>query len=126
MDMRSPLSKARGLGSAKTGTGHWWLQRVSAVLLVPLSYWLVTLMSLCQRAPYEQTVAWLKSPVNSTAISAWVIIAFYHAAIGLQVVIEDYVSHEGRKILFIWLANAVFFVLALSAALSIIRILLAG
>ncbi|PPD03181.1 MAG: succinate dehydrogenase, hydrophobic membrane anchor protein [Methylobacter sp.] len=126
MNMRSPLSKARGLGSAKSGTGHWWLQRVSAVLLIPLSYWLVTLMRLCQHAPYEQTVVWLKSPVNSTAISAWVMVAFYHAAMGLQVVIEDYVSHEGRKIILIWLVNAVFFMLALSAVLSIIRILLAG
>ncbi|MDO9240178.1 MAG: succinate dehydrogenase, hydrophobic membrane anchor protein, partial [Methylicorpusculum sp.] len=57
MDFRTPLSKVKGLGSAKSGTSHWWLQRVTAVALVPLSYWLVILLDMTLNAPYQETVA---------------------------------------------------------------------
>ncbi|MFA5982831.1 MAG: succinate dehydrogenase, hydrophobic membrane anchor protein [Methylococcaceae bacterium] len=126
MDYRSPLSKARGLGSAKSGTGHWWLQRVSAVALIPLSYWLVVFLGYCQHNTYQQTVAWLTTPVNTVAIFAWIILVFYHAALGVQVVFEDYVPKEGQKIILIWSANLVFLFLGLAAILAVFRILLAG
>jgi succinate dehydrogenase / fumarate reductase membrane anchor subunit len=98
MDYRTPLARAKGLGSAKSGTGHWWMQRVTAVALVPLSFWLIKFLGLSLTAPYQQTVDWLASPVNSICIIAWVIAVFYHAALGLQVVIEDYVAPEGINI----------------------------
>ncbi len=126
MDYRSPLAKVRGLGSAKTGTSHWWMQRVSAVALIPLSYWLMTFLTLSFHAPYQAMVAWLIAPVNTVCIIAWILAAFYHAALGLQVVIEDYVAAEGIKIIAVWTVNISFFMLVLAALVSVFRILMIG
>ncbi len=126
MHYRSPLAKARGLGSAKTGTTHWWLQRVTAVALIPLTLWLLVLMNLSFHSPYQQTVQWLASPLNSVCIIAWTLAAFYHAAIGLQVVIEDYVSSEGKKIAAVWAVKLAFLFLALVVLTAIFRIILVG
>ncbi|MDO9105296.1 MAG: succinate dehydrogenase, hydrophobic membrane anchor protein [Methylovulum sp.] len=126
MDFRTPIAKARGLGSAKAGTSHWWMQRVSAVALVPLSFWLIVFLDLCLTSPYQQTVGWLAVPLNSVCIVAWIVAAFYHAALGLQVVIEDYVAAEGVKIVSVWAVNLVFGFLALAALLALFRIILIG
>ena len=126
MDYRSPLAKVRGLGSAKSGTSHWWMQRVSAVALIPLSYWLIIFLNLSIYAPYQETVIWMNTPSNAVCIIAWVLVAFYHAALGLQVVIEDYVASEGLKIIAIWVVNISFFMLVLAALVSVFRILMIG
>lgn len=126
MDYRSPLAKALGLGSAKAGTSHWWMQRVTAVALIPLSFWLITFLDLSLNAPYQQTVAWLTSPFNTVCIVAWVLAVFYHSALGLQVVIEDYVAAEGIKIISVWAVNLVFLFLALAVLIAVFRILLVG
>lgn len=126
MDYRTPLARAKGLGSAKSGTGHWWLQRVTAVTLIPLSFWLIKFLGLSLTTPYQQTVDWLASPVNSACVVAWIIAAFYHAALGLQVVIEDYVAAEGPKIISIWAANLAFLFLAIAALLAVFRIVSIG
>ncbi|MCX7097999.1 MAG: succinate dehydrogenase, hydrophobic membrane anchor protein [Methylococcales bacterium] len=126
MDFRSPLARVRGLGSAKTGTTHWWMQRVSAVALIPLSFWLIGFLDLCLNAPYQETVAWLTTPFHTVCISAWVLVAFYHAALGLQVVIEDYIAAEGIKIIAVWSVNLVFLLLGLAALIAVFRTLLIG
>jgi succinate dehydrogenase / fumarate reductase membrane anchor subunit len=126
MDYRSPLAKVRGLGSAKSGTSHWWMQRVTAVALIPLSYWLITFLNLSFHAPYQEIVAWFIVPVNTVCIIAWMLAAFYHAALGLQVVIEDYVADEGVKIIVVWTVNISFFMLTLVALVAVFRILLIG
>ena len=126
MDCRSPLAKVRGLGSAKSGTLHWWMQRVTAVALIPLSYWLITFLNLSFHAPYQYMVVWLIAPVNTVCIIAWVLAAFYHAALGLQVVIEDYIAAEGIKIIAVWTVNISFFMLVLAAFVAVFRILLVG
>jgi len=126
MDYRSPLAKVRGLGSAKSGTSHWWMQRVTAVALIPLSYWLITFLNLSFHAPYQEIVAWFIVPVNTVCIIAWMLAAFYHAALGLQVVIEDYVADEGIKIIVVWTVNISFFMLTLVALVAVFRILLIG
>ncbi|MEQ1620374.1 MAG: succinate dehydrogenase, hydrophobic membrane anchor protein [Methylococcales bacterium] len=126
MDYRAPLAKARGLGSAKSGTHHWWLQRVTAVALVPLSYWLIVFLDLSFKATYQQLVAWLASPINTVALIIWVLMVFYHAALGLQVVIEDYIAAGGLKIATIWLVNLTLLMLAVTALLGVFRISLLG
>ena len=126
MDYRSPLAKVRGLGSAKAGTSHWWMQRVTAVALIPLSFWLIIFLDLSFNAPYEETVGWLTAPVNTLFIVAWVLAVFYHAALGLQVVIEDYIAAEGIKIVAVWTVNLSFLLLALAALVAVFRILLIG
>lgn len=126
MDYRTSLARAKGLGSAKSGTGHWWMQRITAVVLVPLSFWLIEFLGLSLTAPYQQTVDWLTSPVNTVCMIAWIIAVFYHAALGLQVVIEDYVAAEGPKIISIWTANLAFLFLAIAALLAVFRIVSIG
>ena len=126
MDYRSPLARVRGLGSAKTGTSHWWMQRVSAVALIPLSFWLIIFLDLSVNAPFQETLAWLTTPVNTVCITAWIIAVFYHAALGLQVVIEDYIAAEGVKIVAVWAVNLSFLLLGLAALIAVFRTLLIG
>ncbi|MDD1624357.1 MAG: succinate dehydrogenase, hydrophobic membrane anchor protein [Methylococcaceae bacterium] len=126
MDYRTPLAKVRGLGSAKAGTSHWWMQRITAVALIPLSFWLISFLDLSLNAPYQQTVEWLTSPLNTVCMVAWVLAVFYHAAMGLQVVIEDYVAAEGVKIVAVWTVNLSFLMLALAALIAVFRTLLIG
>jgi succinate dehydrogenase / fumarate reductase, membrane anchor subunit len=126
MDYRAPLAKARGLGSAKSGTHHWWMQRVTAVMLIPLSFWLVSFLNLTFTASYSQTVTWLACPINSIAMITWILMVCYHAALGLQVVIEDYVAASGVKIVTIWLVNLTMLLLAVTALLGVFRITLLG
>lgn len=126
MDTRTPLSRVKGLGSAKSGTSHWWMQRVTAVALIPLSFWLINFLGLSLTAPYQQTLAWLTAPVNTVCIIAWIIAVFYHAGLGLQVVIEDYVAAEGPKIISIWVVHLFFLFLAITALLAVVRIVSIG
>jgi len=126
MDYRTPLAKVRGLGSSRTGTSHWWMQRVTAIALIPLSYWIITFLNLSFHAPYQHIVAWLITPVNTVCIIAWMLATFYHAALGLQVVIEDYVAAEGVKIIAIWSVKLFFGMLALTALVSVFNILFLG
>ena len=126
MDYRSPLARVRGLGSAKEGTSHWWMQRVTAVALIPLSFWLIIFLDLSLNAPYQETLAWLTSPVNTVCVVAWILAVFYHAALGLQVVIEDYIAAEGVKIVAVWAVNLSFLLLALAALIAVFRTLLIG
>lgn len=126
MHYRTPLSRVRGLGSIQSGTHHWWMQRVTAAALIPLSFFVISLLNLMFNAPYQETVAWLATPFHSTIVIAWLISVFYHAALGLQVVIEDYIALEGIKIITIWTVNLVFFLLALAAVIAVLRIISVG
>jgi succinate dehydrogenase / fumarate reductase membrane anchor subunit len=126
MDYRSPLAKVRGLGSAKAGTSHWWMQRVTAVALIPLSFWLIIFLNLSLNAPYQEMIGWLALPLNTLGMVAWVLAVFYHAALGLQVVIEDYIAAEGVKIVAVWTVNLSFLLLALATLIAVFRILLIG
>ncbi len=90
-DLRTPLSRAQGLGSAKSGTGHWWWQRVTAVLLVVLVPWLIGLLLSMVGADMESARNLIAKPWNLIILAAFVIAAFWHAKLGMQVMIEDYV-----------------------------------
>lgn len=122
MDYRTPIAKARGLGSAKTGTVHWWMQRVTAAALIPLSLWWLAFIGHLLRSPHAQTIEWLSEPLNGVLMVAWIIAVFYHAGLGLQVVIEDYVHTEWLKIVSVWVVKLAFFFLALAAVLAILAI----
>ncbi len=126
MDYQSPLAKVHGLGSAKSGTHHWWLQRITAVALIPLSFWPIVLLDLSFEASYQETVTWLASPLNSICMVFWILSVFYHAVLGLQVVIEDYVSSEKWRIITILGTYLIFFFLMLAAIIAVLRIILAG
>ncbi|NKB42899.1 MAG: succinate dehydrogenase, hydrophobic membrane anchor protein [Alphaproteobacteria bacterium] len=95
--LRSALGHARGLGSAKEGTHHWWLQRVTAIALVPLTMWLVASIIALSGFGHEAFVVWFGRPVNATLMILFLGVAFHHAQLGMQVFIEDYVSHHGMR-----------------------------
>jgi succinate dehydrogenase / fumarate reductase, membrane anchor subunit len=95
-DMRTPLARAIGLGSAKGGVGAWWAERVSAVALVPLTLWLAASIIAHIGSDYATFIVWLKTPFTAILMILLLIALFYHTALGLQVVIEDYV-HSGAK-----------------------------
>lgn len=120
-DFRSDLGRVRGLGSAKEGVHHWWMQRVSATALVPLSLWFVIELVAHMGADYAAMRAWLASPVTFGLMALTVGITFYHAQLGLQVVIEDYVHGEGLKLAAIL---AVKFACALLALAAIVALLI--
>ena len=94
---RSPLGRALGLGSARDGVEHWWLERVSAVALVPLTVWFTAAIISHTGDNYAELAVWLGTPFTTTAMTLLLIALFYHTALGLQVVIEDYI-HSRIKI----------------------------
>ena len=93
-DMRTPLARAIGLGSAKDGVHHWWMQRVSAIVLVPLTMWFIAAIIAQTGADYAAFVAWIRNPITDILMGLLLIALFYHAALGLQVVVEDYVHSD--------------------------------
>ena len=92
--MRSPLGRAIGLGSAKEGVEHWWAQRITALALVPLALWFVVAIIALTGADRALLVDWLRHPIPAVLLVLLLIATFYHGALGLQVVIEDYVENE--------------------------------
>lgn len=100
MSFYTPLKKAKGLGSAKEGTQHFWVQRVSAIALIPLALWFVfsSLHILTFGAGYDSSRVWLAVPHNALLTSLLVFTALYHAYLGLRVIIEDYIHCEAIKI----------------------------
>lgn len=97
--MQTPLGKVRGLGSARKGVSHWWMQRLTAMGLIPVVIYLVIGLVTSISADYAAAIAWLSSPLNASAALLFFGVGFYHANLGLQVIIEDYVSHENRRLL---------------------------
>ena len=122
MDYRTPIARARGLGSAKGGTQHWWMQRITAIALVPLTVWLVGSLVAIGAADYEQTVHWIRSPAVSIALLLTIAALFHHAQLGLQVVIEDYVHAEWKKIAVLITVKLLAIAIAATAAFSVLKI----
>jgi succinate dehydrogenase / fumarate reductase membrane anchor subunit len=97
-NLRSPLGRARGLGSAKDGLHHWWVQRLTALALIPLTVWFVASIVGLIGASYEDVRAWLQGPVNATAMVLFLAVSLHHAHLGVQVVLEDYVASHGLRV----------------------------
>jgi len=126
MQLRTPLSLTKGLGSAKDGTGHWTMQRLTGIANIVLITWfLISAMSLAG-ADYQETRAWLASPIAASLMLLLITSAFYHAKLGLQVVIEDYVHHEGTKIAALAALTLVIIGLGVICAVAVLKTSLAG
>ena len=123
MSLRSSLGRVRGLGTAKEGVGHWWSQRLTSLALVPLTVWFVAAVAAHAGADYETMRAWVSSPLVAALLLMLIVATFYHAYLGLQVVMEDYVHHEGLKIGGLLLIKGASIVLAVIALLSVLMIL---
>lgn len=122
MEMRSMLGRARGLGSAKEGVAHWWAQRVTAVALVPLLLWFVISVIAVSGADHAAFKAWASGPITATLLICLTVAAFYHAALGLQVVIEDYFPDETVKTVAIVVIKGACFLLATLAIVSVLKL----
>jgi succinate dehydrogenase / fumarate reductase, membrane anchor subunit len=121
-NLRSPLSQARGLGSAKDGVHHWWVQRLTALALIPLSLWFVFSVARYHIADYSMMHAWISNPYVAIALVLYFIAVFYHSALGVQVVIEDYVANEPLKIGSIVLMKLAHFVFGAAAIFAVLKI----
>jgi succinate dehydrogenase / fumarate reductase, membrane anchor subunit len=123
--IRSPLGRAMGLGSAKEGAEHWWMARVSAVALIPLTLWFVASIIAHTGSDYVTFIVWLRMPLVSILMVLLLIALFYHTALGLQVVIEDYVHSEAKfgALIAVRLGCVA---LALAGILAIMRIAFGG
>jgi succinate dehydrogenase / fumarate reductase membrane anchor subunit len=124
--MRSPLGRAVGLGSAKEGADHWWGQRLSALALVPLSLWFVASLISLAGADYETFTQWVASPLVAVLLILTIVATFYHTLLGLQVVIEDYVHAEGARLALLVLLRFLCYALGLAAVFAVLRIALGG
>jgi succinate dehydrogenase / fumarate reductase membrane anchor subunit len=117
---RTPLSRARGLGSAKHGVTHWISERVGAIALVPLTLWAVFGVLRLAAGDYDFAVAWLHDPLNAVLMVLTIAISFWHMHAGMRVVIEDYIHVALSKV---GLTLLSLFVCGLSGALAIFSIL---
>lgn len=126
MSYKTDMSRVIGLGSAKEGVEHWWGQRLSALALIPLTLWFTGSIAFMTGAGYETVAAWVASPIVAGLLILLIVAVFYHAYLGVQVVIEDYVHHEGLKIAGLLAVKAACILLALAGVLSVLILLFRG
>jgi succinate dehydrogenase / fumarate reductase membrane anchor subunit len=120
--LRSSLGRARGLGAAKDGTHHWIVQRVTSIALIPLTLYFLWQLPHIVDADYASFITWIRDPVVAIGLLLYIVTAFYHAALGLQVVIEDYVHTPLFKFGALLLNQILFFFLAVSGLYAVIRL----
>jgi succinate dehydrogenase / fumarate reductase membrane anchor subunit len=120
----TPLARARGLGAAHGGVGHWKAQRLTAISNAVLVLWFVFSAMALAGASYEEVRAWLASPLAATLMILLVVSVFYHAPLGLQVIIEDYVHHPGARIAALVLVRLVVAGLAVACIVAILTVAL--
>jgi len=120
--LRSPLGRARGLGSARAGAAHWWTQRITSLALVPLTLWFLCAMIRMLGATRDDIVYWMAGPLPIVLMIALVIATFHHLQAGLQVVIEDYVTNDALRIGSILLLKGLSLLLALACTISVLRL----
>ena len=124
--MRSMLGRVRGLGAAKSGTQHWWSQRVTAIALIPLSLWFVISVFTLIGAPRSAVAAWAAGPITATLLLATIAALFQHMFLGVQVVIEDYIHGERARMAWLLATKGSTALLALAAVVSVLKLAFSG
>ena len=120
MSLRSPLGRVLGFGPARQGVGHWWVQRVTAVALIPLTLWFVASLLGRPLQSYDAMRGWLGQPWVAVLTILLVITLAWHAKLGVQVVIEDYVHGKGTKTGLLLLSTFVHFAAAVAAVFAVV------
>jgi len=120
MTMETPLARVRGLGSAREGAHHWWIERLTSVSTLLLFIWLLVSLLRLPALDHATVTEWLKDPLAAVPMLLLILSTFWHLKLGMQVVIEDYVHEEGWKFLSILLLN---FATILGAAFALFAVL---
>ena len=124
--MRTPLARVRGLGSAKDGVHHWWMQRLTAVALVPLVLWFVVSIAGLSGMSHDDAVAWISSPAVAIMLTLLSVATFYHAQLGVQVVIEDYVHSKPVKLAALVALKFAAIIMAVASIFAVLKIAFGG
>ncbi len=124
MSLRSPLSRVLGMGSAKDGTAHWWAQRVTAVALIPLTLWFAFSLLTLPGLDYDIVRTWLSVPVSGLLAVLLVAVLTYHSYLGTTVIVEDYVTSAGMRVLLLMLLLFLYVLFGGAAIFAILRIVL--
>lgn len=124
MSAETPLARVEGLGSARSGTAHFWRQRATALALIPLSVWFACDALSMIGADRNEAVAFLARPANAIAFGLFIVAALYHMALGVRVVIEDYVQNEGSKIVLLLLNQFFAWVIGAVCIFALVKIVL--
>jgi succinate dehydrogenase / fumarate reductase membrane anchor subunit len=123
-ELRTPFARATGLGSARSGTEHFWRQRMTAVALIPLSFWFVTSALSLVGANLAEALVFLSEPLHAIPLALFLFAALYHMTLGVQVVIEDYIHGEHLKLLLLMLNRFFAIGVGFAAAFSLLKIAL--
>jgi succinate dehydrogenase / fumarate reductase membrane anchor subunit len=122
MSLVTPLNRVLGLGSAKEGAEHWWKQRLTAVALIPLGLWLAFAFLSFDDFSYAAASEWLRAPLNGALLVLTLLTLTYHSALGIQVVIEDYVHGKGVKVVSLVLSAFAHAVVALAGVFAVLGV----
>ena len=125
-DYRTPLSRVRHLGSARNGTHHWWMQRLTAIALVPLTIWFTIAIVKLIGADYVTVKLWMAKPYSMIMLILTMVMTFHHGQLGLQAVVEDYLHVEWQKLTAIIFVKFTAIVLALTGIIAVLRVGLGG
>jgi succinate dehydrogenase / fumarate reductase membrane anchor subunit len=126
MAYRTSIGRVRGLGAARAGSGHWTAQRLTAIANLLLMLWFLFSAMALAGGGYAQVRAWLAQPVPASLMVLLIISTFYHARLGLQVAVEDYVHHEGVKIASLAAITLAVFGLAVACIVAVITVAAGG
>jgi succinate dehydrogenase / fumarate reductase membrane anchor subunit len=122
MSLKTPLGQVLGHGSAKDGSGHWWIERLTAIALLPLTVWFVWSLLCLPSFAYADVVQWIAGPWTSVLLILFVLAASWHSQLGVQVFIEDYVHGPGSKFLSLLLSNFAHVVVAAAGVFAVLKI----
>jgi succinate dehydrogenase / fumarate reductase membrane anchor subunit len=122
----TPLGRVRGLGPAREGAHHWWEERLSSIAVLLLLVWLLVSLLRLPALDYDSVRSWLADPLAAVPMLLLIFTTFWHAKMGLQVIVEDYVHEEGGKLFWIVLINFAAILAGALAAFCVLKIALGG
>ena len=124
--LRSPLGAVSGLGSAKGGAHHWWLQRLTSIALVPLSIWFTVSILALPSMDRATVITWMAQSWTALLLIVLVLVATYHSQLGVRVVVEDYVHTPGMKTLTLVILTFVHTLLAVAGVFAVLKVAFGG
>jgi succinate dehydrogenase membrane anchor subunit len=126
VSLRSPLRRVLGLGAARSGVHHWWLQRLTSIALVPLSIWFVASLLALPALDHATVVAWMGQTWTALLLIVFVLVAAWHSQLGVRVVVEDYVHGAGAKTLTLVLLGFAHVLLAAAGVFAVLKVSFGG